>query len=301
MRYLVSVALFATLIACDQRGSSAEPSAWESDSVRLASSEGVLLRAIEHEQGRAVVPIALLGPHGLRRIQLSDRGWRAFDSLYLHQGRVLQLLPSGKPIRLLRGMWESGAALDSLPGCRRIVPAGLADVPRDADLLVAGKLSSPSATAPLPPSTLTEVLAFLPTLVAPTRGITPNQLARYERSVRVLETHSTPTATIVVTYDDPEPVADSLRPETQRPRHLVVVLDRGSYGYRPTHVFSTLGNLQSAPRRRLLGHVDIDGDGKAELLFAAKRGGTHESTIILRFGRDEQWTEVLNELVRCQL
>jgi hypothetical protein len=94
-------------------------------------------------------------------------------------------------------------------------------------------------------------------------------------------------------------VADSVRPIGQRPRQLIVVLNQGVYGYKPTFTYSTLGNKLSPPRYRYLDHFDVDGDGTSELFFGLTIQGAPLYTIVLRYDTDA-WRELLrNERQRC--
>lgn len=296
-----------TIAGCSERAANpatlGDP-AWEADSALLARSTGVVFRAIDHDLGRAVAPVTLMGPDGLRRIKLTGRGWRALDSSYMMPGERLRPIRDGRvdgEVTMKRRMWEPFGPLDSLPGCPRLVPAGLAPVPEGVSLLVSGAQPTHKPVSAASSGDLSTALSEIPTLVAPTQGIPTETLSRYTRDVHVLATGATERSTIVVVYTDPRPVSDTLRPIAQRPRQLVVIMDLGNYGYRRTHTFSTLGNALTAPRRTFLGFVDVDGDGVAELFFGAKRGGRYESTIVLRFGRDQQWREVMDEVVRCQV
>jgi hypothetical protein len=277
---------------------------WRADSLLLASRPPVVFRAVDHERGRVVVPITLAGPQALRLIRLGGRGWEAFDTTYLSKGRVLNLIREGRPAgqtTLTRRMWEPLGALDSLPGCPRIIPAGLANVPSDVHLLVSGERPKSKAVDALSPGMLASVLATVPTLIAPSKGIPTEMMPRYTREVHVLSTGSTARPTILAIYRDPRPVPDTTRPIAQRPRQLIVLLDQGQFGYRPTYTFTTLGNIQTPPKLSFLDYFDVDGDGVAELFFTSLRSQDLPTTVILRFGRDETWREVFNEMVRCQL
>lgn len=277
---------------------------WRADSILLASRPPVVFRAVDHERGRAVVPITMMGPQALRLIRLGGRGWQAFDTTYLNKGRVLNALRDGRPVgqaSLIRRMWEPLGPLDSLPGCPRLIPAGLADVPRDVHLLVSGERPKSKAVDAISPGMLASVLATVPTLIAPSKGIPTEMMSRYTREVHVLSTGSTSRSTILAIYRDPRPVSDTVRPVAQRPRQLIVLLDQGQFGYRPTYTFTTLGNAQTPPKLSFLDYFDVDGDGVAELFFTSLRNQELPTTVVLRFGRDETWREVFNEMVRCQL
>ncbi len=302
----MGVVLPVVLAACGGSGeqaATADP-VWLRDSALVASHPGVVFRTIEHPLGRAVVPITLMGGNAFQRIRLSERGWRAFDSSYLYKGKTLRSLRDGRAgeeVRLTRGMWESIKPLDSLPGCPRVVPAGLADVPRGVSLLVSSSSPTVKAVQTVSSGAVSEALAAVPTLVAPLNGIKPEFWGRYSREVRLLPTGSTSRSTILAIYTDPQAVSDTVNPLGVRPRQLVVVLDQGNYGYRTSFAFKTLGNAQSPPRLEFLDHVDVDGDGRTELFFNTMRNGKYETTLVLRYGTDQEWREVMNEMVRCQI
>lgn len=306
-RRWVAIALAFGLVGCsraEQTAADVGDPVWRADSLLLASRPPVVFRALDHERGRAVVPITLMGPQALRLIRLGGRGWEAFDTTYLSKGRVLNAIRDGRVLgqaSLTRRMWEPLGALDSLPGCPRVIPAGLADVPRDVHLLVSGERPKAKAVDAISPGMLASVLATVPTLIAPSKGIPTEMMSRYTREAHVLSTGSTSRPTILVIYRDPRPVSDTVRPIAQRPRQLIVLLDQGQFGYRPTYTFTTLGNAQTPPKLSFLDYFDVDGDGVAELFFTSLRSQELPTTVVLRFGRDETWREVFNEMVRCQL
>lgn len=276
--------------------------AWVADSTFLARNPSMVLRIVKGPQGRTAVPVATMGAMGFHKIQLSPRGWRALDVSYLHSGNSLGTIAAGRVAGMapmIRGMWESGATLDSLPGCKVPVPAGLVDDKSGATLAVSRATPVLKPVSTLSDAAVQSALSSLPTLIAPTNGISVAHLARYRRQLWVLPTGATSQPTIVVTYDDPERASDTLPPMTQRPRQLVVVLDKGVYGYRPSYTFTTVGNAQAAPRLRFLDMLDVDNDSVAELFFGFTFGNDYDGTFVLHYENDA-WRELLREALRCQ-
>ncbi len=282
------------------RADQADP-AWQSDSTLLATHPDVLFRVTRDSGGARVVPLGTMGPQGFRLLTLSDRGWRSFDLDYLAGGKSLRPYRGGRalaPITSTRGMWE-GAPLDSIPGCSIMLPGALASIPDGVEFFTSGKRPPLTPVSPLSAGELQTALNAIPTLIAPAAGIAMSMLPRYKRAVFIAETGKGPRPTIVVVYDDPEVVADSVRQMGVRPRHLVVVLDKGVYGYKPTFTYTTLGNKVSPPRYRYLDHIDVDNDGKSELFFGLTLKGASLYTIVLRYEVDA-WRELLrNERQRC--
>ena len=302
----LGLALFAT--ACDTtervknalKADQGDP-VWEGDSTVLASHPEVLFRVTRDSTGARIVPLATMGPQGFRLLSLSDRGWRAFDLDYLHAGKSLTPYRGGRALVAVtstRGMWE-GSPLDTIRGCSILLPGALAPLPGDVEFFTSGKRPPLKPVTSLSPGELQTAIDAIPTLIAPAAGISMSMLPRYERDVYVAETGNGPRPTIVVVYDDPEIVPDSVRQMGARPRHLVVVLDKGVYGYKPTFTYTTLGNKLSPPRYRYLDHLDVDDDGKSELFFGLKIKGAPLYTIVLRY-EAEAWRELLrNDRQRC--
>ena len=275
--------------------------AWRGDSALLATHPDVLFRVTRDRDGSRVVPLATMGPRGFRLLSLSDRAWRAFDLDYLFSGKSLTPYRDGRsltPVTSIRGMWE-GAPLDTIDGCTILLPAAVAPIPDGVEFFTSGTRPPLKPVRPLSAGELEAAINMVPTLIAPSAGIAMSMLPRYRRDVYVAETGTGSRPSIVVVYDDPEVVADSVLLMGARPRQLVVVLDQGVYGYRPTFTYATLGSRRSPPRFRYLDHIDMDGDGKSELFFGLGVRRAPLFTIVLRF-EAEAWREVLrNKRQRC--
>lgn len=287
----------------DEAGAEQGDPVWQGDSTMLASNPSLLFRVMDHPKGQAVVPIATIGTQGFRRLSMGSRGWRALDLNYLQTGKDLDALRDGRvagTVRMTRGMWNAGDPLDSLPGCPRPVPAGLAEVPPGVRLAVAGPRPKLNPVTPLSDGEVQAAIATIPTLIAPSSGISTSMIARYQREIHVMNTGISPRPSILVSYNDPEQVSDTLNPMTQRPRQFIVILDKGVYGYRPSYTYTTLGNGLAPPRLTFLDYLDVDSDGKAEVLFGTLLNKQYETTVALRYENDA-WREVMRELVRCQI
>ena len=274
---------------------------WQGDSTLLATNPQVLFRVTRDSAGARIVPLATIGNQGFLLLTLSDRGWRSFDIKYLHGGHDLFPTRSGRtgaPLQTIRGMWE-GTPLDSIRGCSVILPAAVANIPAGVEFLTSAPLPPRTRVTSLSAGELQTAIRGVPALIAPAAGIPMSKLPRYTREVFVAESGNEPRATIIVVFNDPEIVPDSVQPMGQRPRHLVVILDKGVYGYKPTYTYSTLGNRRSPPRFRFLDHLDVDGDGKAELFFGLRVAGAPLYTVVLRYHANA-WRELLrNERQRC--
>lgn len=246
---------------------------WQRDSALIARRPALLLRVVrDTAPGRAptrVIPIAIRDSSGLRALSMGDRGWRALDLTYLQStamvtpyrlGNALPALP------IVRGMWE-GAPFDTVPGCTALAPSAVVAADAETELMFAGAIPKERTMPEVSDADRTRILEDVATLIAPTAGVSMSQAARYRRSVYTAATGAHTTRTVIVVLTSPE-----IRPDTgmmmgQRPRQLIVVLDKGVYGYKPSYVFQDNSDIQVLPQRRYLGHFDADGDGVSELFF----------------------------------
>jgi hypothetical protein len=274
---------------------------WQGDSSLVAGHPDIVYRVVRDKAGTKIVPVATGGTTGFEPMFMSDRGWRLLDLEYMHSGKTVVPVRNGDllpPVGIRRGMWE-GAALDTLAGCQVMPPAALVDLPADVQLVASGKNLKPAAVAPLDAGTRDGALSSIATLIAPSAGVAPSMIGRYDRAVYVVPTGASRTETIVVTYDDPEALPDSVPPIAQRPRQLIVVLDKGVYGFKPTYVFKTVGNAKDLARRRFLGAFDADHDGRAELFFGLQDPKWTLVTYALKWDVDAWHEQFKYERSRC--
>ena len=281
---------------------------WVRDSTLMASKPNVLFRVLDTKAGTQVVPIATIGTTGFTAMAMRNRGWHFFDLTYLHEGTVLRAIRDGRDVgsvALVRGQWESGKpSLDSLPGCQIVVPGGVATVPSVVRLVTSGAPPAMPSAQALGAGELQEALDRAYRLVVPSAGVSPAMLPRYTREIHQVPAGAGPRPTIVVILDDPEMIPEDLPMEGQRPRHVVLVLDNARFGYKVTFQYTTVGNKRSPPRYEWLDFVDVDADGKGELLFGL-RGERFKKeypayTIGLHF-KNDVWTQGLTYTSsRCQ-
>ncbi len=270
--------------------------AWQSDSSVLASKPEILFRISRREGSVRIIPMATIGPSGFRTLSFSNRGWRALDVQYMQRGASLTSYSDGRPsgrAEMMRGMWDATGTIDSIPGCPGVVvPVG---IPTGVDgkwLLTSGTRPPLKPVKPLSDAERQEALALVGTLIAPTSGINSSQIGKYTREVHIASTGATSSPSIVVVYNDPETVADTVGAIGARPRQLIVILDRGVYGYRPSYTYATLGNSKSPPRLRFLDYLDVNDDGRAEIFMGLQFANFPFATIVLKY-ENEVWSEQL--------
>lgn len=305
---LVLATAVATGVGCGRDGAvgrafSGAPtvSRWTRDSLLLDAKPEILFRVLPDGSSAFVVPIGTVGADGVQPLKLSDRGWRRVDADYLRAGQTLTAYRSGRPaesIRMFRGMWQPGAPpLDTL-NCPVVIPmarailTGADEGRRFAPLATTGGRPPLRHRLMLSPAEITKALENIGTLVAPAAGIAPGQLARYERRVVQIPTGINGSSTLLVEYNDLEPLPDSLQAFGERPRQFIAVLDRATYGVRPTYSFSTVGSRQTPPRLAFLDYLDVDNDGVPELFFGLRQPAQQPLfTLVLRY-ENEAWREI---------
>lgn len=275
-------------------------SRWARDSIFLADAPEILWRVLPDAGGAYVVPIATLGKEGIRPLRLSARAWRKVDEEFMRAGKTLvpyRAASAERPMRMFRGMWQPGAGpLDSLncpvvmPMARAITTGG--EVRLLPPLATNKERPALSGSVRLTQAQIDNALRDVGTLVAPTAGVPAGQLSRYERRVHQIPTGINGGVTLVVEYNDRAPLPDTLLAFGERPRQLIAVMDEGTYGYRPTLKYSTVGAPRTLPKLEFLDYLDVDGDGVPELFFGLlDRKLSPLFTVAYRFENDV-WREI---------
>lgn len=276
-------------------------SGWARDSVVLASNPEILFRVIPDGGGGYVVPMASIGSQGLRALKFTQRGWRRLDADYLVAGKTLTPLRNGvaeDPVRMFRGMWQPGTGPIDTLNCPVVVPIARMIVSSSYKY---GSLPPFATSGTRPPlkygptldqAAINSALANIGTLVAPSSGIPPGQLSRYERRVHQIPSGVNGSSSLVVEYNDPTPLPDTLKPYGERPRQMIVILDKGTYGFKPGYSFSTLGGRNAAPKLAFLDFLDVDDDGVPEIMLGLmEKELAPLYTIVLRYENDA-WREL---------
>lgn len=286
----------------DAGAAAADPGAlqWRADSTLIASRPGVLFRAVSTPRGTMAVPLTRLGRE-FGVLSLGARGWRAFDVAYLYAGRPLTPLRGGAPlppVRTRRGTWE-GDPLDTIPGCRLLLPGGEVAVPEGAALLVGGEAPRYLPTPALPAGLMDDALQTLTTLVAPSAGVSMAALRRYRRTLHVVPHGTGGGVSLLALYRDPQPLADSADLITQPPRFLAALIEPGLYGVRASWQYSTVAAPGTPPPLEFLGYLDADGDGGTELFLGVADPRVPLHLLVLR-REDDRWVETLrSSRARC--
>lgn len=267
---------------------------WRRDSTLIANKPAVLYRVVRKKSDEFIFPIGVLGKGAPRTLHLSKRGWAMFDIEMLHEGREVTPVQNGvgaSPVKMRQGMWENASApLDTVPAnvCSSLAAIGKVSLPPGTDIVVSN-FKFPTGIKLLSEGELLNAVGEVSTLVTPTLGIKPSVLAGYTRLVRQIPRAGTDPA-VLVEYDDFREVSDTSAIARRLPRHIVIVLEKGVYTYRPSWIYSTTGSENDRPILRFLEAMDVDGDGKSEVLYGVDVPGGASFTVVFRQYNDT-WKE----------
>lgn len=271
-----------------------DQSAWKLDSGLVSSSPAVLFRVFRKGSSQYIFPIALLSKSPPSTLRLATkRGWGLFDINLLFEGRPVTPTQRGfasAPAKMLRGMWEvPSIPLDTLAQCTgAVLPMGLVSVPAGTELVVAN-YKLPTGMKLLSAGELQDATREVPLLVLPTVQISSEQLGRYSRAVHQIPRAGADPA-ILLEYHDESAHTDTSVVGQRRPKHAIIVLEKGVYGYRPSWVYKTTGKTNDMPVLRFLDVLDADLDGRAEIFFYVKVG-PEASFVMAYHGANDTWIE----------
>ncbi|MBC8089263.1 MAG: hypothetical protein H7Z40_18510 [Phycisphaerae bacterium] len=275
---------------------------WVRDSAFVARSPRLLFRTVKKDAETLTIPIGVLSNSGIRTLRMSKRGWNYLDVVTLNAGQPLTPVQDGLPAsaaKVRQRMWENAASpVDTITGCPNMIPAVKVSLPAGTHLAVMN-YSLPTTMKSLSSGEVEDAVSSIPQLVAPMIGIRAGQLSQYTRRLHQVLRIDEPPA-VLAEYHDESAQTDTSVVATRRPRHLIIVMEKGVYGYRPGWVYSTTGKPNERPILRFLEAMDADGDGRAELFFDVNTPiGPH--LLVFRKKLDA-WTEMWRRPpVRCDV
>ena len=269
------------------------------DALDLSTRPDILFQVFGERDDPRMIPIAALQQGIIKPIELTEDGWRAFDSLYTRSGASYTLYRDGQKagtVQVRQGMWEKeGEPLYTLPNCSRLTPLASVGVQSPDDIgftleLMAGSASLGRERAKSSVSEETNRTGRnIANTVAATAGIESTDLASLNFRALAISTGATARPTIMSSYMNEQADADA---GGGRVRHVFALGDPDASGkYVPSFSHTANSPAASAEYRRYIDHLDITGDGIDEIVLEGWRSGGDTYLMILSF-RDGQWTEV---------
>ena len=282
----------------DTNEGSAEAAVPPSATLDLSERPDILFQVFGERDDPRMIPLAALQQGVIKPIELSEDGWRKFDSLYTRSGASYTLYRDGQKagtVQVRQGMWEKeGEPLYSLPNCNRLTPLASVGVQSPGDIgftleLMAGSANLGRAGGT---SSVTEAAKqtgrAMANKVAAAAGILVDDLAKLELRSLAIPTGASSQPTIMATYINEQADADA---GNARVMHVFALADADRSGaYAPSFSHTANGPAAGAEYRRYIDHLDITGDGVDEIVLEGWRSGGDTYLMILSF-RDGQWTE----------
>lgn len=294
--FIASILVLAA--ACDKQADAprVESSTAATD---LSGSPTILFAVFGPRQAPKLAPIAQVSAGGLQPLELDQTGWRELDSVYFATGRTLSIYRNGAdmgPIEITRGMWPADSApLYEVAGCRTVVPQALGRF--QADNRFEETVELVASSAPLPQ--LQDSLPFpanpeaqgqtLASAVASASDIGPEDLNGLDFHARWLRTGVGANGrTLLASYIDPN--AGDLGPGAGNTAVLVLLAEDSAGTFNTSYQHAKSGESRTVEFRRLLNYLDLDGDGKSELVMEAWKYAEIPALVVLKHdGR--RWVE----------
>lgn len=265
----------------------------------LSGSPTILFSVFGPRDTPKLAPIALVTADGLKPLELDDAGWKELDSAYFAASKTLTLYRNGAdagPIEIVRGMWSGeGEPLYEINGCRSVVPQALGRFRADnrfeetVELLASSvPLPQKQDTRPFPanPEAQGQSLA---SAVAAASQIGPEDLNGLDFHARWLRTGVGANGrTLLTSYIDPN--AGDLGPGAGNTAVLVLLAEDSAGTFNTSYQHAKSGESRTVEFRRLLNHLDLDGDGKSELVMEAWKYAEIPSLIVLKHD-GTRWNE----------
>lgn len=294
--FIASILVLAA--ACDKQ---AETPRVESSTAAtdLSGSPTILFSVFGPRETPKLAPLALIAADGLKPLELDDDGWRALDSAYFAAGKSYSIYRNGVdlgPIEIVRGMWPADSApLYEVRGCSSVVPQALGRFQANNSFeetveLVATSVPIPQKqdTRPFPanPEAQGQTLA---SAVAAASGIGPEDLSGLDYHARWLRTGVGANGrTLLASYIDPN--AGDLGPGAGNTAVLVLLAEDSATTFNTSYQHAKSGESRTVEFRRLLNHLDLDGDGKSELVMEVWKYAEIPSLVVLKHD-GARWNE----------
>lgn len=286
--FIASILVLAA--ACDKQAET--PRAESSTSITdLTGSPTILFSVFGPRSTPKLAPIALVTADGLKPLEFDQTGWRELDSTYFAAGKSLTVYRNGRdlgPIEIVRGMWPADSSpLYEVRGCRTVVPQALGRFQANntfeetVELLASSvPLAQIQDSRPFPanPEAQGRTLA---SAVAAAASIGPEDLNGLDFHARWLRTGVGANGrTLLTSYIDPN--AGDLRPGAGNTAVLILLAEDSANTFNTSYQHAKSGESRTVEFRRLLNHLDLDGDGKSELVMEAWKYAEIPSLVILK-------------------
>jgi hypothetical protein len=269
-------------VGCDKRASG-EPVIVRQTS--LAGKPTMLFLLFGDRADPRLLPVAMTAQGRIAPIALDNTGWRKFDDLYFAAGAAVPVYRDGQIVtesRIRRGMWSEKEPLYKLPGCRQLHPLAAVSLDSLSGRAPVVELLATSAPLPLPAprrATTDEALDSARVLTARTaqrEGIDRAERGDLDMTVQAIHTGVTSSPTLIGSY-----MERSGGSAARNTHQLFVLGDSTAAGYAQSLLYLA---RDSAPEfRRLIDHLDLNGDGIDEIVLEGWLDGGDSHLLIFQY------------------
>lgn len=302
----LAAALLVAVCGCDRGTSEAVDAIVPSGApaLDLDSMPQLLFQVFGERDDPRLLPLAAVVNGAIKPIGLTLAGWRALDSIYFAPGAKYTVYrddnESGEFV-VARGMWTGGRTpLYPLPGCRALIPhaAGVItfNVPHlDATVEFVASSAPLARHAPYKGAMPTEAeVAKLGRAIGHAlgkrSGMDQMELDSLDFHARMIVTGATSEPTLIVSFIDP--TAGDLGAGAGHTSHLFLLADKPGDAWDPTYRHAMSGEARTVEFRRVVDHLDVNGDGIDEIILETWRYGARPDLVVLSF-KAGQWHEAL--------
>ena len=304
-RCTLLAAMLIVVASCDKArslgggGASAEAATPVGPTLDLSTHPEILFQVFGERDDPRMIPVAALIGGSLKPIELTEEGWRSFDSLYTRSGASYSLYRDGRKVgtvQVRQGMWEKpDEPLYSLPSCQRLTPLASVGVQSTADIgftleLMAsnGQLGSAASKPPVNDPQLVSAARSVAYTVGADASISKAELDPLNFRSVTIHTGATASPTIIGSFINEQADADA---GSARAVHVFAIADKNDAGYTVSFGHAANGPAATAEYRRYVDHLDMTGDGVDEIILEGWKSGGDTFLSILGFS-DGNWTEV---------
>lgn len=277
-------------------------SAVPANETNLAKHPNVLFEVFGEREDPRMIPLATIEDGKLQHIAFSAAHWKQFDRQYDRSGTVYTLYQDARvagTATVKQGMWEHpNSPLYSLPNCHLLLPLSAVSLDSKVKagitvefLATSSPLAVPAADKPAP-LTRDEVIQQARDIgikVGTGAGIPRAQLDSLDFRGLAVNTGVSSEPTLIASFIDPN--AEDHRKPSDGTSYVFTIADKIGAEYTPTFTKTVDGSKAHAEYRRYVDHIDIDGDGKDEIVLEGWHDGGDSYPIILRFANG-RWHEI---------
>jgi len=262
----------------------------------LGAKPQILFQLFGDRDSPHMMPIAAVVNGVIKPIGLTAANWKRLDAQFMAPGTKYPFyIEGGEPgeVTVVRD------TVYSLPGCSAVKPMAVVQLafakPHPDPTVEFLAWSGPAAPARIESARMmtSADIAKLARSIGHAAGKRANlsaaELDSIDFHARMIETGASKAPTLLISFIDPNAGNGTSGPWTG---HVFVLADSGANGYDATYTHAVKGDAKTVEFRRLVNHVDLDGDGVDEIILEAWKYASDNDLVVLSY-KAGRWQEVL--------